>query len=377
LGGHLQSLDVNDLADVMTTWLNLNPNLNRRELLFKLSTALALAAAAPLLDMADLDEYERVVRIADGSARLDEATVSHIEGVLQIYRRQGDLLGPSLALRTAMTQRQVVHRIVSSASESLKPRAISVYAELTQLVGWLCFNLGDYRAAQYYYDQARTAAHDAENNDLVTYVLCTMSHIATWQHRPRVGIDHATAAQVWAQQSDNPRARAYAADVSARAYAADHRARECYHALEVEQEELAKAAKVEATATCWYFHDDSFYWGTRSECHLSLGTPDEACEAAVRSLALVDPANLHNYVHTLALQGEARVQQGNIGEASRIVGDVARLSALTDSPRVRQRIAQLRRNLSSGEGSQPVRKLDDLLDHYGYGSRGREITKRS
>ncbi|MEU1465837.1 hypothetical protein ABZ467_35355 [Streptomyces sp. NPDC005727] len=43
------------------------------------------------------------------------------------------------------------------------------------MVGWQLYNLGDYRAAQYYYDDARTAAHDAENTELVTYVLCTMS----------------------------------------------------------------------------------------------------------------------------------------------------------------------------------------------------------
>ena len=105
--------------------------------------------------------------------------------------------------------------------------AVSAYAELTQLVGWLCFNMGAYHSAQHYYDDARSAAHDAQNVELVTYILCTMSHLATWQGKPRVGIDHAVAAAVWAEQAHSPLARAYAADVAVRAYVADNQPDKC------------------------------------------------------------------------------------------------------------------------------------------------------
>jgi transcriptional regulator with XRE-family HTH domain len=374
----LQAMDINELAEAMTTWSgSLGPNLSRRDVLFKLSTAFAVAAAAPLFDMVDWDERDRASGALADPTRLDEATVRHIEGVLHNHRRQGDLLGPPLALQTTMAQRQVVGNMLKGASKRLRPRVVSVYAELTQLMGWLLFNLGQYRAAGYYYDQARTAAHEAENVELVTYVLCTMSHLATWQRRARVGIDHATAAQVWAERSGDPRARAYAADVAARAYAADHRRDKCEEALDVEQAALATVADDEPTAAWWYFHDESFYWGTRSECHLSLGTPDEASEAAGRSLALVDPANLHNYAHTLGLRAEALIQQSEVAEAGRIIGDVARLTAVNDSQRICQRIAQLRKGLSPWERSRPVKELDELLSHYGRGPKGSETTKRS
>jgi transcriptional regulator with XRE-family HTH domain len=361
----LEAMNINELAGAMATWTrNLGPTLSRRDLLFKLSTAFAVAAAAPLFDIVDVDERDRATHAFGDPTRLDEATIRHIEKVLQNYRRQGDLLGPPHALQTTMAQRQVVGIILNGASPRLRPRVVSAYAELTQLMGWLLFNLGQYRAAGYYYDQARTAAHEAENVDLATYVLCTLSHLATWQQRGRVGIDHAMAAQVWAEHSGNPRARAYAADVAARAYAADHRPDKCKEALDIEQEALAQVAGGEPTAAWWYFHDESFYWGTRAECHLKLGTPGEACEAAGRSLALVDPGNLHNYVHTLGLRAEALIQQGEVVEASRVVGDVARLTAVNDSQRMRQRIAQLREGLSPWERSQPLKELDELLGHY-------------
>ena len=48
------------------------------------------------------------------------------------------------------------------------------------------------------------------------YVLCNMSHLATWQGKPRMGIDHAVAAGEWAKRTDDLLLRAYAADVGPR-----------------------------------------------------------------------------------------------------------------------------------------------------------------
>ena len=43
-----------------------------------------------------------------------------------------------------------------------------------------------------------------------------MSHLATWQGKPRMGIDHAVAAGEWAKRTDDLLLRAYAADVGPR-----------------------------------------------------------------------------------------------------------------------------------------------------------------
>ncbi|MFD0394363.1 hypothetical protein ACFQ3Z_26660 [Streptomyces nogalater] len=239
-----------------------------------------------------------------------------------------------------------------------------MYAELSQMVGWQLYNLGDYRAAQYYYDDARTAAHDAENTELVTYVLCTMSQLATWQNKPRVGIDHAIAAQAWAAQTDSPAALGYAADVAARAFAAAQQHDKAHRALEQEHAAVRDMAAGTPRASWWYFYDESFYWGTSAECALVLDTPEKALAAARTSLPMIDPTNVHNYAHTLALQSQAHLQQGDIAEASTIVGDIARISGVNRSPRITQRIADLRTALTPWQRSRAVRTLDDLLAHY-------------
>jgi hypothetical protein len=361
----LQGFDFQELAQVIVTWTQrMNPNISRRSLLFKLSTALAVAAAAPVFDLTNPDDRERVTRAFGDPNRLDTATLAHTEEILRRCRHQGDVLGPEIALQTAMAQRQIIGRILKDAPGSVRPQALSIYAEITQLIGWLMFNLGDYRAAQYYYDDARTAAHDAENVDLVTYVLCTMSHLATWQGKPRVGIDHAVAAGIWAGQADSPHARAYAADVAVRAYAANHEADKYREALDLEHEALRAIDPARPMASWWYFYDESFYWGTKSECSLQLRQSDTAWDAAEKSLSLVDATHLHNYALTLTFQGEARIQQGDVAEASRIVGDVAQLTAANSSQRIDDRISTLRSLLDRFGRTKAVRELDERLALY-------------
>ncbi|HEY8982107.1 MAG TPA: helix-turn-helix transcriptional regulator [Streptomyces sp.] len=361
----LHDVRFEEVAQTLIMWVQqANPGLDRRELLLKISTALTVAAAAPLLDIADTDERDRVAAVLDDPSRLDLATITHAERVLQHYRRQGDILGPQIALQTALAQRQVIGDLAVGAPENLRPRVLTVYAELSQMVGWQLYNLGDYRAAQYYYDDARTAAHDAENTELVTYVLCTMSQLATWQNKPRVGIDHAIAAQAWAAQTDSPAALGYASDVAARAFAAAQQHDKAQRALEQEHAAVRDLAVGVPLASWWYFYDESFYWGTSAECALILGTPEKALTAARTSLPMIDPTNVHNYAHTLALQSQAHLQQGDIAEAGTIVGDIARISGVNRSPRIIQRIADLRTALTPWQRSRAVRTLDDLLAHY-------------
>jgi tellurite resistance protein len=255
----LESVTSVELAQVIAMSIQrLGPAVSRRKLLSKLSAACVLAAAAPLFDVLDPDEHERMVHVLQELSAFDELALRYCEGVVGNLRRQCDTLGPQLTLHSALGHRDVAQRLVKIALLQFQQRTLSAYAELTQLVGWLCFNMGDYHSAQHYYDDARSAAHDAHNVELVTYVLCTMSHLATWQGKPHVGIDHAIVARTWAAQSGNPRAEAYAADVTARAFAADGQADICRQTLDVEQAAVAKISADTTDPSWWYFMTSHF-----------------------------------------------------------------------------------------------------------------------
>jgi len=369
----LQQVNFTELAQVILMWMQrLDLSVNRRVLLAKLSSAFTLAAVSPLFDVLNPDEYEPVARFLQYPDTFDLPALTYAERMIINLRQQSDALGPQLTLHSAIGHRQLAEQLAKAAPADFQPRAVSAYAELTQFLGWLCFNMGDYPSAQHYYDEARSAAHDAHNVELVTYILCTMSQLAVLQGKPRVGIDHAAAAAVWAKQAHSPLAEAYAADRAVRAYVADNQPNRYREALDQEYAAL-QASTDEPTAPWWYFYNESFYWSTASKCALTLKQPETALSAINKSLALVDPANLRDRIFHLLERAKVRIQQEEIVEASSIVADVTRLTASNASQLIVQRVNEVRGLLTPWERTKPVRELDERLAVYrpaGGGSNG-------
>ena len=198
----------------------------------------------------------------------------------------------------------------------------------------------------------------------MTYILCAMSQLATWQGKPRVGIDHAVAAATWSTQTNGPLARAYAAEVAVKAYAADNQPDRFREKLDEEYAALGGVHPDEPHAPWWYFYDESCYWRTVGECELTLQQPEAAMSALDKSLALVDPVHLHNNAFRQLFRAEARIQQAEITEASSTIWDVVHHTAVGRSQRIAERINSLRGLLVPWERTKPVRELDERLAAY-------------
>jgi hypothetical protein len=330
--------------------------LKHRMLLLEASGALAVVAAAPVLEIP-----RRAAAAAGGSPRTDLAVMGYTADVVAGLRRLGGAVGPRATLPPAMALRASIAAMGRNAPEAVTAKALAIYGDLTQLVGWLMFNLGDRSAARYYYDDARSAADRAGNADLVTYALSASSQLAIAMGDPRNAIDHSHAAQRAARRSGSPFAVAYAADVTARAYAAAGQVARCQAALDREQAALGEIGPETPRAPWWYFYDRSFYWGTECECALRLGMAVDASDAARRSLGLMAPVNLHNSALTLAFQAEALIKQGATDEACQTLADAARLTMLNSSRRISRRIERLRERLRPADGTTAVRELDGRL----------------
>jgi tetratricopeptide (TPR) repeat protein len=375
----LQEVNVTELAQVIVMWMqHLPPSVSRRALLSKLGSAVTLAAVSPLFDVLNPAEYEPVARFVQHPERFDLPALAYVERMIPNLRSQDNVLGSQATLPSVIGYRQMAQQLAQAAPVAFQQRAVSAYADLTQALGWLCFNMGDYRTAQHYYDDARSAAHEAQNVELVAYILCSMSQLATWQGKPCVGIDHAVAAATWAQQANSPLAQAYAADVAVEAYIADDQPDTCRHTLDQEYAALQAVRADEPRAAWWYFYDESFYRTTEGACALKLHRPDAAMHVLDMSLAMMTPTDLHNYTFCSMLRAQARIQQVEIAEAASIVADVAQRTAGSASPRIVQRVRDVRRQLTPWERTQPVRELDELLASYRpAGSSGNSSAKRT
>ncbi|MFY1623579.1 hypothetical protein ACN268_10260 [Micromonospora sp. WMMD735] len=356
-----------ELAQVITMWMQRVPHpQTRRDMLTKLTAALAVAATAPLTDLAGFTDSATAAPTLTDPARFEPATLAHCEAMMPNLRKQGDVLGAAATLPTALAYRRIAEQQAKAAPHGPhRDRAIATYAELTQLAGWLCFNMGDYHSAQRLYDDARTAAHDARAVELVTYILCTMSHLATWQGKPRIGIDHAAAASAWADQSGSPYARAYAADVAVRALTADNQNHQSKQALDREYAALhAALADQSPSKSWWYFYDESFYWSTNAQNALKFDGVDRIMAASERALRLSDNGNIHERSFRLLYRADAFVRQQNIGLACQTTIEVVELTSVNSTRRIEQRLQEMRRGLDPWKRTRAVKQLDQAIAAY-------------
>jgi hypothetical protein len=335
--------------------------MDRRDVLRLLAWAASVASVFPAIAG---EEHERVASMACASSRVDAQAIEHIEAVLWHCRRQDAALGPQAALATVLAQRDLARVLVPGCPAALWPRMLSALSEASRQAGWLSFDLKQFDHAGYYYEDARALAHEAENTGLGAFVLCQMSHLATWQGTPRIGIDHAVAAGQWANRTDDLRLRAYTADVAARAYAADGQRDACMNALDTAHTTLAM---VDDQAPSYSTYDEAIHISIRGGCHLELGEIDRAVFYRRQSLTVLDRSFSRDVAMATVGLGEAYVQCTEIDEAARLLGDAGEIAAGNSSVRLIGRLVQARADLQPWQDTAAVRALDERLGACGVG----------
>lgn len=333
---------------------------DRRDVLGLLSWA---AATSSLLSIIGGDEHERVASVLTTSSRVDEQTIGHIEAVLWHCRHQNYALGPRAVLDTVLAQRDLARALVPDCLAVLRPRMLSAMSEASRQAGWMSFDLKQFDHATYYYEDARTLAHEAENIGLGAFVLCEMSHLATWRGTPRIGIDHAVAAGQWANRTGDMRLRAYTADVAARAYAADGQRDACLTALDTAHTSLTAAS--DQTPSYLPGYDEALLVSIRGLCHLELHEGHPAAEYLQQSLGSLDQSYVRDIVFVTVELGMAYIQCKEIDEAARLLGDAGDIAASHGSARLTGQLEQARADLQPWQHTAAVRTLDDRLASYG------------
>ncbi len=345
------------LVQFLRSWAH---TMDRRDVLRVLGWA---AAAASMFPSINGDERQRVASALGKPSRVDVQTIEHIETVLWRCQRQDDALGPQAALDTVLAQRNLARVLVRECPASLRPRMLSVLSNASRHAGWLSFDLNDFESARYYYEDARASAHEAENVELGAFVLCNMSHLATWQRKPRIGIDHAVAAGEWAKRTDDVALRAYAADVAARAYAADGQSEACLTALEIAGTALRMTGDQQPSYV--YFYDEGQHSSTRCLCHLELHEPQPAAAYAEQSLKTLDRSYARNVAFVTMNLGIAHIQSNELDEAARLLGEAGEIVAVNSSARLVGQLKQARTDMQPWQRTAAVRTLDDRLASYG------------
>ncbi len=357
----LTEADTHELARMVTAGaFAAGSVVNRREILLKLSGALALAAASPLLDVGDPDDKARLAHAVVRPERLDQAALDAAERALRSLRRQGDELGPEAALPAVMAQHRAIGRIAVSVPARLRQRTLTLYAQLNSLLGWMLLESDDYSGARHYYERARVLAHEAENDELAAYIAGATGQRALSQGDVRTALEQAVLAQTWAEHAGTKHARAYAAHVGMRAHLKAGRQAKAERLLDVEYAALSEPDQAEP-APWWYFFDSSYFWGARAQFQTAFGDPATAVETATHAVETVDPANNRDHVLRQINLSEAYVRADEPAAACHVLAQAARLATGNTSCYIAQRLGEVRTSLAPWDNDRHVRELDVLL----------------
>ena len=366
--GALRDQEYDHLVQALAQWA---AQMKRRDILAILGAAATAACAAPLLDRLTPDEVRRMTAAAAGAARADAAMAGHVEAVLEHCMRQEDTLGPQVVLDTVLAQQRLVTTLLAGTGGALHGLLLTLLANTCRFTGWVLYNLNDFAGAAWYYGQARSAAHEADDDAMCAMVLANWSQLATWAGDPRLGVEHALGAVAWGQRAGSKILVSYGCDVGARAYAAvvrrsargerhaDHA--QAMRSLEQAHHELGKAPDGDRGAGLAYFYDQGQYLATRTGCLLELGDPQRALATAGQSLAAADPAFVRNVALTRLAMAGAYARLGEPGRACEQIAEAAGLAGRNSSPRLVRELTGTRRQLSPWNASPDVARLDEHL----------------
>ncbi|MGI9002773.1 MAG: helix-turn-helix domain-containing protein, partial [Pseudonocardia sp.] len=351
----------------LTAW---GHTVRRRDVLQILASAAPAAVAALLTDRMPYDEQVRIVSAIQTPSRIDTAVIGDIEEVLRCCMRQDKTIGPQAALDTVLVQRNLVRTMLPECPAALRPQLLSLFSALSRYAGWCSFDLTDFDSAWYYYEQARLAAHEAANTELGTLVLCNMSYLATWLGRPRLGIDHAVAAQAWATRIGDAPLQAYTFDVAACAYAFDGQRDACLTELKKAGELVATSSQHDPVLLSSSLIGEEYgpgrFASTQSMCFLQLADTAGAMQAASTSLKLLDDtSDVRNVAFTKFDLVGAYTQSHEINHAAELLGETAELVTRNRSVRLVRQLHDSRAQLEPWKHTRAIRALDDKLQTYG------------
>ncbi|WP_214413068.1 hypothetical protein [Sphaerisporangium fuscum] len=367
--GELRDREFEQLVHALTDWAT---QMNRRDLLALIGAAATSAYASPALDRLNGDETQRLSKAMGDPSRVDDTTVGHIEAVLRHCMRQEDALGPQATVATVLAQQHLVVSLLSNGvTERMRPKLLSLLADIRRCTAWMLFNLNDFRGADYHYAKARDAAHQADDDAMCSMVLANWSQLATWRGDPRLGVEHALGALAWGQRAGSRLLTAYACDVGARAYAAvvrrsakgarraDHT--RCFRSVDQARRELHGADPGDPGARLVPFYGEGQYLSTKTGCLLDTGDPAQALQVAATAVAGIDPTFVRNVAYIRLKTAQAHLRLREIDEACRELGEAARLAVHNTSPRLVRSVVETREKLGPWHRTRAVAELDERL----------------
>ncbi|MEU4966060.1 hypothetical protein [Streptomyces smyrnaeus] len=292
--------------------------------------------------------------------RLSAPELELLEQTTQMFRTWDAQCGGGLRRKAVVGQlHEVTDLLQERPDEPVRRRLFRVTAELSELAGWMSYDIGLQPTAQKYFVLALHAAKEAGDRPLGSYVLSKMGRQMIHLGRPEDALELVHLAQYGSREGATPRTQAMLYAMEARAYANMGQPGKCKRAVRMAEETFSDIdpsdadpdwirffSEAELYAENAHSYRDLAYSSGRSPTYASLARP--AMERAVELFAQEareEEGGGHQRSYALNLIGMASVHllqrepEGCVARASEALGVAKRLRSERVNNRLRRTTA--------------------------------------
>ncbi|GGP05199.1 hypothetical protein GCM10012278_23660 [Nonomuraea glycinis] len=336
-------------------------DVKRRELLFELALAFGGSRALDLMRILTLEEKERLAGVLRNTWRTDEATVRTFEKMTLNARQADDVSGPAKLLPVIRGQRVAVGKLLAreSIAPTLRDRLLDTYTQLSQLAGFLTYDLRDYAAAERPLHDGLRSALELGDPTLIAYMHYWLGRVAADQHRIASVVDHAFAVRSWAARSPSKLLAPLHETLFSLACAVEGNTAASARAHESAL--VSAGAPKENEREFLYWVSPTVVKSRRTALLVRLNQPGQVIKTAEHQLAEIDPKFKRRRGMMLTRYARALAQAKEIPEAAAKLTEAAHLTRQHSSARLTDEMNQARARLEPWTNTTYVRQLDETL----------------
>ncbi|GAB3971192.1 transcriptional repressor NsdA [Streptomyces sparsus] len=254
-------------------------------------------------------------------AKLSAPELDLLEQTTVMFRQWDAQCGGGLRRKAVVGQlHEVTDLLQESHPEPIRKRLFGVTAQLSDLAGWMSYDIGIQPTAQKYFVLALHAAKEAGDRPFGSFVLSNMARQMIHLGRPEDALELVHLAQYGSRDGATSRTQAMLYAMEARAYANMGLPKQCHRAARMadavyseidtadpDPDWITFFSKGELHAENAHSYRDLAYVAGRSHTYASLAQPEMEKALALFAEECASPAGGHHRSYALNLVGMATV----------------------------------------------------------------------
>ncbi len=322
-----------------------------------------IASLAGVTILGEGEPSERLEYVLKHPSRMDGPTLSHLEQVLvglETIERHVEaeaLIGATLGHLSALT-----NLLRGTLPSSARRYLCSIAGETAGLAARLYAQLSATSRADSYFRSGLAAAHEADDQALVAYLVGVMAGQLGYRHDPSARL---TLLKSCHPEHATPSTQVFLAAKEADAHALLADTNSCLSALERAETVMPLVVthdqSVERPRAPWW-PQETWLIGEQGATLARLGQYRRAAE--LLDIALARSPNAKHRLWLTAALARVRAGMQEPEEASRTAKDIIASAKLLQMTTVVQEIVYLRRELNPWQDIPAVRELDEALTDY-------------